>query len=234
MPPGVSCAISGMFVRSQRSDDLRRDHPVQLGGADRHRVAAEAELLERAAAGEEAELARQVDEPPLRVVDLGRAPGRLQLLGDAGQPGSRSAVQVTWHSYHALSVRSAACRPGSASSPSSSASTTRRSASSSTRSASSCARTRRWARASAGWWSRRRAAAPRCCSPAPRRITSARASATRPAGASRCSSRPATSPPSTRGCSRRACASPSRRGRSPTAGWPCSRTSTEPLGPGAG
>ena len=64
-----------------------RDHAVQLGGADRHGMAAEAELLERLVAREEAELARQVDEPPLRVVDLRGAAGRLELLGDAGEPG---------------------------------------------------------------------------------------------------------------------------------------------------
>jgi hypothetical protein len=60
---------------------------VQLGGADRHGMAAEAELLERLVTREEAELARHVDEPPLRVVDLRGAAGRLDLLGDAGEAG---------------------------------------------------------------------------------------------------------------------------------------------------
>ena len=58
---------------------------MQLGDPDLDRVAAEAELLQRAVAGEEAELARQVDEPPFAVVDLRRATGRLELLGDPGQ-----------------------------------------------------------------------------------------------------------------------------------------------------
>ena len=83
---------AGRVVRHQRDvrpqpvqRRLGRDHAVQLRDPDLDRVAAEAELLQRAVAGEEAELARQVDEPPLAVVDLRRATGRLELLGDSGQ-----------------------------------------------------------------------------------------------------------------------------------------------------
>ena len=87
MPPGVSCAISGMFSRIHSTPVSNGTIPSSAGRAHGHRVLPEPERLERPVTGEEAELAREPHEPPLAVVDLGGRANGLQLLRDPSQEG---------------------------------------------------------------------------------------------------------------------------------------------------
>ena len=85
MPPGVSCAISGMFWRIHAIPVSNGTIPSSARVRTVTACSPEPERLERPVAREEAELAREPHEIPLAVVDLGGRADRLELLRDPSQ-----------------------------------------------------------------------------------------------------------------------------------------------------
>ena len=105
MPPGVSCANSGRFVRSHPTALSSVQLPVERLAPHRHRMLAEPEPARRPSSATIAELARRATQPPVGVVELGRPAGRLERSATRARSGSRRrattpGIPTTRHERH--------------------------------------------------------------------------------------------------------------------------------------